>query len=145
MSQTQHLHPRKRPTSDHSSSAPNKRARHTYSSEDQYPPAFWDDLSTIHLTKRALRELDRRNALIAPKAPPSSSPPSLGGRPPVPTLHRPIPRGVLPELNDCTATDFLDRCGKESVKAIKQLARSGGPDLTTLRGVCRTSHLVLLS
>ena len=61
-----------------SSSAPRKRAcseQHTNKQSEASPPtksrkrgyssdpqaAFWDNLSYVHLTKRALRELDRRN------------------------------------------------------------------------------------
>lgn len=32
---------------------------------DNFPPSLWDNLSHIHLTSRALRELDRRNNLIS--------------------------------------------------------------------------------
>jgi hypothetical protein len=38
---------------------PGKQQR--YAHPDIPPPAFWDNLSTIPLTKNALRELERRN------------------------------------------------------------------------------------
>ena len=38
-----------------------KKQKRSHISEPQYPPAFWDNLSRVDLTKRALRELDRRN------------------------------------------------------------------------------------
>ncbi|KAL7917979.1 hypothetical protein ACQKWADRAFT_265137 [Trichoderma austrokoningii] len=54
---------RKRERSDEpprqSSSQPVKRPKHP--DQDNFSPAFWDNLSKIFLTRRALRELDRRN------------------------------------------------------------------------------------
>lgn len=39
-----------------------KRQKVGYGENNEPPAAFWDNLSKISLTKRALRELDRRNA-----------------------------------------------------------------------------------
>ncbi|KAG5995873.1 hypothetical protein E4U54_002755 [Claviceps lovelessii] len=66
-------HHKKRQHSDEllQSRPPSKRARCTV--EDNFSPEFWDELSKIYLTTRALRELDRRNTAhsipphIAPK------------------------------------------------------------------------------
>ncbi|KAF2189960.1 hypothetical protein K469DRAFT_452169, partial [Zopfia rhizophila CBS 207.26] len=49
-------------------------------SGSQPPPAFWDNLSKIWLTKRALRELDQRNTQAAPSPP--RSPHRRARRPP---------------------------------------------------------------
>ena len=40
-----------------------KRRKAAYSSG--YPPEFWDTLSKVRLTRRALREIDRRNTQCA--------------------------------------------------------------------------------
>ncbi|KAF2816851.1 uncharacterized protein BDZ99DRAFT_483960 [Mytilinidion resinicola] len=42
-----------------------KKQRRSHPSRSQSPAAFWDNLSKIWLTKRALRELDRRNTQAA--------------------------------------------------------------------------------
>ncbi|KAI6781896.1 uncharacterized protein J7T54_005106 [Emericellopsis cladophorae] len=41
--------------------APGTRLKKPKRSNSEYPPSFWDNLSTIPLTRGALRELDRRN------------------------------------------------------------------------------------
>ena len=90
-----------------------KRHKPSYPNSKSLPPAaFWDDLSEIPLTKRALRELDRRNTLSVPKSPQYRRP------------HRPVTRRILAEL--------------------KLFAKDGGPDLSGLRGVRVTSHVLLL-
>jgi hypothetical protein len=38
-----------------------KKRKYAHISDTQYPPAFWDKLSKVDITKRALKELDRRN------------------------------------------------------------------------------------
>ena len=98
--------------------------------------AFWDNLSKIWLTKRALRELDRRNTQRA-SSPPSSS---------YPRAHRPIARRARAELKTSRqptqpAADFLCLCGSRCLKNIKQFARRGGPDLSDLRGVRIAEYL----
>jgi hypothetical protein len=46
-------------------SLPSKKFKSTreHHSASNFPPAFWDSLSKVWLTRRALRELDRRNQL----------------------------------------------------------------------------------
>jgi hypothetical protein len=84
-----------------------KRQKRSHPTSGYQPPAaFWDNLSKIWLTKRALREFDRRNSQLAP-----SPPRSLYRRP-----HGPVTRRTL--------------------KDIKRIASDGGPDLSDLRGVC---------
>lgn len=76
----------------------------------KYPPEFWDRLSNIWLTHRALEELDRRTSLRRPSPPP----------PPVPGLR---------ELARNTAA--------ATARDLARFARHGGPGLSNLRGVRR--------
>ncbi|OAX78537.1 hypothetical protein ACJ72_07154 [Emergomyces africanus] len=93
---------------------------------DHSASAYWDNLSTIHLTRSAIKELDRRNS--------SAEPPQ--------TLHRPNTRYFLAEQNNrrhCPAakpippTDFLSDCSPSQLKEINRLSRFGGPDLSDLK------------
>ncbi len=100
-------------------------------------PAFYDNLSKIWLTKHALRELDRRNAQLAPSLPYSSR---RGPR-------KPFTRHALAEVekkhpSTQSVSDFLCNCTSRCLKDIKQLARRGGPDLLDLRGVCIAKYLL---
>jgi len=115
---------------DQTSQHDSKRTKRNHHNKLQSPTAFWDNLSRIHLTKDALKELDRRNTQVAPIYHPTS-----------PSLLRPITRGALDKLKKGglptrSATDFLSHCRKRSLKEIKQFARAGGPDLSDARGVC---------
>lgn len=87
-------------TADDTGLAPREKQRTRH--PDIAPPAFWDNLSETHFTRNALRELDRRNALMQ------------GNRPPPEHLFQFLP-------------------GEEM--SVDRFARSGGPDLTNLRGV----------
>jgi hypothetical protein len=122
----QFFNPRKRRNSEELSRPPDqtsqrvsKRTKRSHHSKPQFPPAFWDNLSRIDLTKHALEELDRRNTRIAS----NSHPPSQ-------RIRRPITRGALDKLKSHlptrSATDFLCHCGKRSSKDIKQFARVSG-------------------
>ena len=100
--------------------------------ESHPPPAFWDNLSRVWLTKGALRELDRRNGPSQSAPSPSCS---LHAR-----LHGPFTRHAVAKAENSrgapqSASDFLRHCTAESLKDIKRLARHGGPDLLELRGV----------
>ncbi|CBX99673.1 hypothetical protein LEMA_P089120.1 [Plenodomus lingam JN3] len=104
-----------------------KKQRLSPPSESQPPPAFWDNLSKIWLTKRALRELDRRNAQAAPSPPRSSHQ----------RARRPVTRNFLGELKRNGQTtqyiaDYL-RYEPRILKNIKLFARHGGPHLSDLR------------
>jgi hypothetical protein len=106
--------------------------------ESQLPPAFWDNLSKIWLTKNALRELDRRNSQLAPSSP----------RSPRRRFHRPVTRRALAEREkNClpapSAANFLRHCGLRCLKDIKLSARRGGPDLADLRGVCISRKMLM--
>ena len=120
-----------------------KRQKLSHPRGSQPPAAFWDNLSKVWLTKRALGELDRRNA--------ASSPPRSSYRRP----HRPVTRLARAELKKRReptqpAADFLCHCGPRFLKDIKLFARHGGPDLSDLKGVCIVKcllvpHLTILS
>ena len=79
------------------------------------PGTFWDNLSKIWLTRRALDELDRRNSQVA-------TPSTLV--PPDRSSHRSFSRD--------TAAD------------VRIFARHGGPDLSDLRGVCIVGCSIML-
>ena len=112
-----------------------KRQRLNHPTTESQPPAFWDNLSKIWLTKRALRELNRRNI-----QPVSSQPRSQHRR-----ARRPVTRNFLAELKRNrrviqSAPDYLHHCEPRTLKDIKQFARNGGPDLSDLKGVSITRY-----
>jgi hypothetical protein len=114
-----------------------KKQRFCYPSGSQPPVAFWDNLSKIWLTKRALRELNRRNAQAAP------SPSRLPHR----RVHRPLTRNFLAESNRKRQTtryaaDYPRHYDPRVLKDIKLFARHGGPDLSDLRNVCVARYLL---
>ncbi|KAF2807518.1 uncharacterized protein BDZ99DRAFT_338517, partial [Mytilinidion resinicola] len=53
-----------RPQPNGISQSASKKQRLSHPSGSQPPAAFWDNLSKIWLTKRALREQDRRNPQV---------------------------------------------------------------------------------
>ena len=110
-----------------------KRQNRSHAIEYTLPPAFWDNLSKVDLTRGALKELDRRNnqATLTPQQP---SPRPL----------RRITRRALGELQKSfqplkSPVEYLCCCGARRLKDIRQTARHGGPDLSDLRGVRRQS------
>jgi hypothetical protein len=87
----------------------------------QQLPAFWDNLSQISLTKRALRELDRRNAQSTPN--PQYSP--------LKTFHRPLTRHAGAKIKRrClplkSVSEFLRNRPVDCLKDVKRLATRGG-------------------
>ncbi|KAF2189945.1 hypothetical protein K469DRAFT_701228 [Zopfia rhizophila CBS 207.26] len=108
-----------------------KRQRLGPPSGSQPPAAFWDSLSKIWLTKRALRELDRRNTQATPSPP----------RSPYRRARWPVTRNFLAESKKNRQTaqytaDYLRSCEPKILKDIRLFARHGGPDLSDLRNVC---------
>lgn len=106
-----------------------KKRKRTHVNEVQCPPVFWDNLSKIDLTKRALEELDRRNNQA-----------TLSSHSPDPGLRRPINRRTRAELKKdrgptYSASDFLCQCDLRALRDIRRSARHGGPDLSGLRSV----------
>ena len=136
MPEAQPLNPRKRrsserptPQQDEVLQHGSKRQKRSHLNRYLFPPAFWDNLSKIDLTKRALEELDRRNTEAAQKSGPAHL-----------RLRRPITRLGRTRLKKSSqylipAADYLGNCSTRSLKSIKQSARHGGPDLSDLKGV----------
>lgn len=84
--------------------------------QSSHPPAeFWDNLSKIWLTTGALRELDRRNSSTR-------------------FYHA---ESKKERENVQFAPEFLSDSSPTRLEVIKNIAASGGPDLTDLRGVSR--------
>ena len=147
MPEPQLCNPRKRQRSEqrplqlNGASQPlSKRQKLSYPITRSSPSAaFWDNLSKIELTKRALRELDRRNALsaLSPRRPSNRRP------------HRPLTRYALAELKknrqpSQSAPEYLCSCAPRRLKDIKLFTRHGGPNLTDLRRVCIARYLLVL-
>ena len=104
--------------------ANHKKQKSCLSQELQPPARFWDNLSKIHLTNAALKELDRRNSQHISSA--ISSPP-LQRRGLI--TRRSTAREKYPPSSAATST------GKIPSQVLKQFARHGGPDLSQIRGV----------
>ncbi|EXL39968.1 hypothetical protein FOCG_17418 [Fusarium oxysporum f. sp. radicis-lycopersici 26381] len=93
-----------------------------------FPPAsFWDNLSEKHLTRNALRELDRRNAGVAKNS--------------ARTRNHFAPRVTARIERSQPIDQFLDQCSPECLHQIEQLAEEGGPDLRDLRGPAARDEL----
>ena len=122
------------------STSPKRKLQHLEQNTLPQPkgPAYWDNLSTIWLTKGALKELDRRNSYPEPRQ----------------EYYHPITRqfnakrkrGWKPQF----APDFLRDCAPSCLKQLERLSRRGGPDLSDLRNVCglqaiNTSRLTILT
>lgn len=125
MPESQLSNPRKRQNSERLTPQHNgtlqdasKRQKHGQPVGTQILPAFWDNLSKIDLTKRALKELDRRNTQAAPDS-----------NPPYPRLQKKSCRPLIP------AVEYIHDCEAKDLKDIKQTSRYGGLDLSDLRGV----------
>jgi hypothetical protein len=84
------------------------------------PPAFWDNLSEIPLTRNAVQELERRTNEI----------PRSSRRQSDTQVRRPVAEW---KSSHPPTTSYLARCGPPR---IQRFARLGGPDLSDLRGVC---------
>ena len=106
-----------------------KRRKIGYPKNCELPLAFWDGLSSIPLTKAALKELDRRNVKAL-------HPSSCGSSK---RLHQPITRGAVAKWK---SEHRLYESPSQPSDKQKRFARLGGPDLTNLRGV-RESKRVL--
>ncbi|KAI0972789.1 hypothetical protein F4678DRAFT_478635 [Xylaria arbuscula] len=96
---------------------PTLRAKERPACPTQLPPAFWDNVSEVPLTKNALREIDRRNTQN------SLHTQSLYS-------HLPRQRSIQPTTAQC-----LNCCSPTKRERIKRFARRGGLDLSVLRGV----------
>lgn len=79
------------------------------------PPRFWDRLSFIPLTRRALRELQRRDAQL----PSSQKSTNCCGRSSRRTIH---------------ASRFVEQLSPACLRQLQRSGRQGGPDLQDIRG-----------
>jgi len=94
------------------------------------PPAFWDNLSKIWLTRSSLKELNRRNAQS------TSYQSSLKYK-----IRKPRTRSAVREFKQkvqpaVPVSEYLSKAPQVDIALLKTFARKGGPDLTDLRGVC---------
>lgn len=106
-----------------------KSSRKPHSCSKLPPPAFWDNLSKVWLTRRALEELDRRNAQSAFNQSPVQP---KGKKPRTRSAVRELKHRAQPALPN-PANRYLDRGN------LQRFARHGGPDLSDLKGVCISS------
>lgn len=90
----------------------------------QRPPEFWDNLSKLWLTRKALRELDRRNA-----SPLSNLRYNLDTHRPATRFH---PAEKKRKHSVLYAPYFLNGCDTQTLKKLKQFAKAGGPDMSDL-------------
>lgn len=112
---------------------PSKRVklnRESHSSSELPPAAFWDNLSRIPLLRRALKELDRRNAQSASNLSRVQ-----------PKVKKPRTRSAVRKSKQKTqpaipVPEYLSKAPPADITLLKVFARQGGPDLTDLRGVC---------
>ena len=96
------------------------------------PPAFWDNLSKIPLTRSALKELDRRYTLSDRSCVQSK-------------VKKPHTRSVVREFKQkaqptVPISEYLPKASQADIALLKIFARRGGSDLTSLRGVCVISY-----
>ncbi|CAJ2508606.1 Uu.00g136320.m01.CDS01 [Anthostomella pinea] len=99
------------------------RKKQKYRHPHQPPPAFWDNLSEVPLTGRALEELNRRNTTSLSQTPASC----------------PAPRRLAAKLTPQPAVEYLGQSTPSQLKQIKRFSREGGPDLSNLRGFSEAS------
>jgi hypothetical protein len=99
--------------------------------------AYWENVSKVWLTRRALEELDRRtlSACPAPARRSHRSHRSVRRR-----AHRPATESCAAELGAARRSaqytvDPLSGCSARTARRIKSAARRGGPDLSELRNV----------
>jgi hypothetical protein len=105
---------RARPEQQNEASPPTKKRKASPSSE--LPPAFYDNLSKQSLTKRALRELNRRNSQVSLRTPRSG--------------HK-----VLDTTSEREKVEALRSRDTSTSRELKLFSRHGGPDLSDLRSV----------
>ena len=104
---------------------------------NEQPAAFWNNLSEIPLTKRALRELNRRNAQAAPIS-------STHQRTRRPATRRAAAEWKRHHSPPETATSLLADCRYNWLNDIKSFSRHGGPNLSDVRGVWIFKHFFKL-
>ena len=111
--------------SDHPSVLSPKRQKIKHPSGYLPPPEYWDNLSQLWLTKRAIQEFDRRNRQ-----------PSLRARRVTRSavgLWREDPNNQYQTKHIAAV---LKSPSRSFLKNIKAFAKQGGPNLSDLKGVC---------
>ncbi|KAF7509319.1 hypothetical protein GJ744_008213 [Endocarpon pusillum] len=98
--------------------------------DPQQPAAYWDNLSEIPLTRRALSELNRRNRRNAREA----RVPSLSQRTRRPRTRRAVAEWKRHHPSLKVATSFVEDCGYEQYNDLKRFSKHGGPALQDIRG-----------
>ena len=135
MPQSKFVNSRKRqrlqlPTPEQSlqTSPQSKRQRVDSSSTgSQSESSFWDSLSKVWLTRRALKELDRRNAKCQ----------RLREEPIQARTRKQKREQRNKNTRSClSAVERLHKSSPNSKKEIRRFARGGGPDLSDIVGVC---------
>ncbi|CAJ2500311.1 Uu.00g031640.m01.CDS01 [Anthostomella pinea] len=94
------------------------RKKQKYRHPHRPPPAFWDNLSEIPLTGRAVKELNRRNTTNLSHTPASC----------------PAPRRSAAKLTPQPAVEYLGQSMPSRLKQIKRFSREGRPNLSNLQG-----------
>ncbi len=96
--------------------------------DPQPPSSYWDNLSKIWLTKRALKELNPRNS--KPEERPL----------PYRRIRRPLTRSLLAKRakDQQSASEILNSFSRDDLEDLKQFAKRGGPNTSDLRGVLIT-------
>ncbi|MCJ1423861.1 hypothetical protein MMC29_001746 [Sticta canariensis] len=87
---------------------PWKRAKNAFQSRQEANTTYWDSLSKLWLTRRALKELNRRNRQTV----------------------SPVRSGIIRRPDRSGEPAALENCSSQ----VKRFARQGGPDLRDLRG-----------
>lgn len=114
-----------------------KKQRLDRHSRSQTPAAYWDNASKVWLTKRALKELDRRTRQARPTPRPARQ-----------HTRRQVTRNSVAESKRSHRTaqytaDPLSSYESRTAKKIKLSARQGGPDLSELRNVRIAEYLLM--
>ncbi|KAM3065768.1 hypothetical protein ACMFMG_010006 [Clarireedia jacksonii] len=132
MSEEQLSNPRKRQRTEQNPlpSPPSSKRQKLQHHEHVEPPEFWDSLSKVWLTKRALRELNRRSTVLRSSRF---------------QARRPITRNFRAKQHKnahkhISAAGFLRRCSPRRSKDVERFARRGGPDLSDLIGYSEPTH-----
>lgn len=89
--------------------SPWKRAKRLFQPQQEANAAYWDSLSKLWLTRRALKELNRRNKQTASS----------------------VRTEIIRRSGRSEESATLENCSSP----LKRFARHGGPDLRDLRGV----------
>ena len=116
------LRKRKRQTSESNSQTGGGQSYRLASKQTSgayYYPTIYDQLSNIKLTRRALKEFDRRN--------------NLSAKPLTPTA---------PALVEDPTENLPTRCGETSIE-LQRFARTGGPDLSDLKGFPQPAIVIM--